>query len=336
MRTKIKLIFFSDTHIGYDHPVRKKGNKRHRGPDFSKNFHLIIDSAIETKVDFLIHCGDVFERPKIHPALVDQTYQEFVRAANANIQVLIVPGNHERSALPTSIFLSHRNIHIFDHARNYRFDLHHQTLNFSGFPYIKVNARAKLPSILRLLEQDVGINHHNFLLVHHAIDGALAGVHNFEFRNRKDTLDISDLPGKYNYIFSGHIHKHQVLQAKATPIIYTGATERTMYDQINETCGYVLFEIDQTGNTAWEFQPIPLRPMRQIRLNDQVFEMAELKKILKHQMKDYPADTIVQISAEAKETLFNLSKLSTNGHFLETMNVDITGFNHIHHAKRSE
>lgn len=336
MRTKLKLIFFSDTHIGFDHPVRPKNNKRHRGADFFKNFQIVINRAIEQKVDFLIHCGDVFEKPKIHPSIVDQTYIEFNRAASEGIKTLIVPGNHERSSLPTSIFLNHPNLFVFDRAKNLQFGYKNINLNFAGFPYIKENVRAKFRSIRQELESDISHEHLNFLLVHHAIDGVVAGVQNFEFRDRKDTLDIQDLPGKFDYIFSGHIHKHQVLNANDRPVIYTGATERTMYDQINETCGYILFEIDRAGTISWDFCPLPLRPMYQIRLEDRAFKMNKLKSYLKRSMQEMEPYSIVHISAERKETLFDLSRLASEGFFPQTMNIDITGFSHIHRARQLE
>ncbi|MEO9964335.1 MAG: DNA repair exonuclease [Reichenbachiella sp.] len=329
----ISLLLFSDTHIGFDHPLTNREVKhRKRGPDFFQNFKKIIDEAITRKVDYVVHCGDVFETKKVPAFLVDQTYAEFLRLANANISLIIVPGNHERSALPTSLFLNHPNIYIFNSPTNFLFP----DLSFSGFPYYRGDIRSLFSEYRRKMESGLHDDHFNILCVHHAIDGVKAGRQFFEFRNRKDTLAIDDLPGKYDLILSGHIHKYQVMYAsnaeRKIPIIYSGSTERTMFDEIEETKGYHIFEI-KGKKYSHQFHPIYTRPMYQIDLKSEQVEVEQLKDYLSIEMMNMDKDAIVQIAADNEQLLYKLSKLKTEGFFLPTMNITLSGFSSLHRTR---
>lgn len=333
----ISILLFSDTHVGFDHPPSGRPTKNNRrGPDFFKNFKKIISKAIELKVHYLIHCGDVFEKQNVPAFLVDQTYAEFLKAAQAGIKLIIVPGNHERSVLPPSLFLNHENIHIFDASRTFSFP----GVSVSGFPYYKGDIRSLFPSYRQKLESNLQTDQFNILCVHHAIDGVKAGHQFFEFRNRKDTLDIDHLPGAFDLILSGHIHKYQQMQAtnhsgSQIPIIYSGSTERTMFDEIDEIKGYHTFEI-QGKNFEHQFHSIYTRPMHRINLKSESINSEQIAGLLSERMADFEKDAIVQLLAEEEEMLYELSRLKTNGFFADTMNVTISGFSSLHRRKKDE
>lgn len=331
----ISILLFSDTHIGFDHPpTNKPGKNRRRGFDFFDNFRSVIDKALEFKVDYVIHCGDVFEKSTVPSFLVDQTYAEFLRLANAEIQVLIVPGNHERSELPPSLFLNHPNIHIFDVPRTYSFP----NLSISGFPYFKGDIRRKFSSLRTNLESNLNLSDFNILCVHHAIDGVKAGHHFFEFKNRDDTLNMKHLPGDFDLVLSGHIHKHQILTAsskigKNIPIIFSGSTERTMFDEIDEVKGFHTLKLFKKS-FVHEFHPLQTRPMYQINLRNESLKPEHVDKILSAKMKTFEFNAIVQIKSDQEDLLYELSRLKTNGFFDNSMNITISGFSSLHRRKQ--
>ncbi|MEO9852424.1 MAG: DNA repair exonuclease [Reichenbachiella sp.] len=329
------ILLFSDTHIGFDHaPNNKPGKNRRRGPDFFQNFKYVIDKAIELKVDYLIHCGDVFEKQSVPTFLVDQTYAEFLRIANAGIKLVIVPGNHERSVLPPSLFLNHDNIYIFDSPQTFSFP----DLSVSGFPYYRGDIRSLFPSYKEEIESQLNPENFNLLCVHHAIDGVKAGFNFFEFRNRKDTLDINDLPGQFDLILSGHIHKHQILnttnsKGDSVPIIYSGSTERTMFDEIEEVKGCHTFKVEGK-KFKHQFHPITTRSMHRIDLKSKSIQVEQVADFLVEQIANFDRDSIVQLIAEEEAILYELSRLKTNGFFANTMNITISGFSVLHRFKQ--
>lgn len=330
----IRVLLLSDTHIGFDHPTSDKPTKnRRRGFDFFENFQFIVDQALTLGVDYVIHCGDVFEKQNVPAFLVDKTYQQFLRIANAGIPLIIVPGNHERSVLPPSLFLNHPNIRIFDTPATFSFP----GLSMSGFPYFKGDIRSLFPSIRKKLENKLDLSAFNILCVHHAIDGVKAGYQNFEFRNRPDTFNIKDLPGRFDLVLSGHIHKHQIMTAKNEnnqdiPIIYCGSTERTMFDEIEEVKGYHLLTI-KGKNFEHQFNPLRTRAMFQFDLREENLQADLVKSFLNKKIKSLPKDAIVQVRAEDESVLYELSRLKTRGFFVDTMNVTIAGFSSLYRRK---
>ena len=115
----IKILFFSDTHLGFDYPIRPRTARERRGFSFFKNYETVLDYAVSEKIDLVIHGGDLFFRSKIPPLIVSKVYSTLLDFAKNNIPILLVPGNHERSAFPESIFLNHPNIHIFDEPKTF-------------------------------------------------------------------------------------------------------------------------------------------------------------------------------------------------------------------------
>ena len=48
---RMHVVFTADTHLGLDHPHRPRHPRRHRGPDFMRNFLAVVDHAIHTRAD---------------------------------------------------------------------------------------------------------------------------------------------------------------------------------------------------------------------------------------------------------------------------------------------
>ena len=70
----VRVVVFSDTHLGFDYPIRPRVERRRRGPDFFASFQRVLDYAVETRADLLLHSGDFFFRSKVSPAIVDRAY----------------------------------------------------------------------------------------------------------------------------------------------------------------------------------------------------------------------------------------------------------------------
>ena len=326
-KESISLLLLSDTHLGFDLPnSKRKSSVNKRGQDFISNFDFIIDKAIDLSVNYVVHCGDVFETQNVPPFLVDHAYQQFLRLANADIDVMIVPGNHERSVLPPSLFLNHPRVHVFDRSKTFSFP----GISFSGFPYFKGNIRGEFNKIRLNLESNLNKSDFNILCVHHAIDGVKAGFQFFEFRNRPDTINIDHLPGDFDLILSGHIHKHQEMELKSkegqsTKIIYSGSTEKTMLDEIDEIKGYHIFKISNT-QYSHQFHPLNSRSMHVVDLRNTTLTTAELKRMLMNKIESIEHDSILFIKASQRETLYELSRLKTQRFFPSEMIINISGF----------
>jgi DNA repair exonuclease SbcCD nuclease subunit len=75
----VKLFFFSDTHLGFDLPLKPRLNIRRRGDDFFRNTENILKQAVAQKADLIIHGGDLFFRSKIPAPIIDRVYELLFR-----------------------------------------------------------------------------------------------------------------------------------------------------------------------------------------------------------------------------------------------------------------
>lgn len=275
--TSLRIVFFADTHLGFDFPIKPRIERRRRGPDFFDNFRRVLDYARQTRSDFVLHGGDLFFRARIPQLIVDMVYSDIFEFAGLGIPLLIVPGNHERSILPASLFLEHPNIHIFDQPKTFSFEINGSRLAFSGFPCRRKDVQLHFPN---LLEDSGWFQHGNacqLLCLHQTIEGARVGPSGYTFRRGADVIPRSDLPEEAVAVLSGHIHRQQVLASKSlngktTPsVIYPGSIERTSFAERDERKGFYDISIVEVEKGTWrierlDFLGLPARQMIDITL----------------------------------------------------------------------
>ena len=130
---KLRFLLVADTHLGIDTPQRPRVKRRRRGEDFFRNFEAVIDRAGQGDIDFVVHGGDIFYRSRVRAGLVHQVFQPIMALADGGVPVFIVPGNHERSAIPFPLLAAHPDIHIFDTPRTFLFTKDAVTIALAGW-----------------------------------------------------------------------------------------------------------------------------------------------------------------------------------------------------------
>lgn len=85
----MKLLFFTDTHIRGTSPKNRKDNLPETLEKKLKEIKRIIE---EYKIDFVLHGGDLFDRPDISVSVVSN----FASILNSfNVPIYIISGNHD-------------------------------------------------------------------------------------------------------------------------------------------------------------------------------------------------------------------------------------------------
>ncbi len=322
----IKIIFLADTHLGFDFPLRPKKKKRRRGSDFFNNFDKIIDYAQQNKADLLIHGGDLFYRTLVPLPIVDMVYERIFKFAQTGIPIVIVPGNHESSRLPTSLFLQHPNIHYFTKAQIFKFNLKGIDFDIAGFPCVRKDIRAKFPGIFKEIQPQLSRESIKLLCMHQSIEGAKVGPSDYTFRFGKDVIPIKDIPTNYDFILSGHIHRAQILWAEnKTPVIYPGSIERTAFAEKDEKKGFYEIEINDKFNYTYKFIRLNTRPMVDIVLEKPNYLLQNLKKEILFKIKAIPADSIIRFKMTNKQNLSLLNVKFLDELIPSTMNYQISG-----------
>jgi len=313
----MRLILVADTHLGLDYPLRPRTERCRRGQDFFDNFIRVLDFAVATRADLLVHGGDLFFRSRIPPKISDLVYALLLEYAEKGLQFVIVPGNHERSQLPQSLLTGHPNIRIFDQPQTFALNLNGIKVAISGFPNERQDVRRTFPDLLQRTKWQQTQADIRLLCFHQAVDGAQVGPAIFTFRTGHDVIRLQDLPADFTALLAGHIHRRQILKRAAVnpqrvvPVIYPGSVERTSFAEKNEPKGFFEILFAPNESDTWQienlnFQPLPARPMREVVINTE-FSASHFQEQLSRQLSSLETNAIVRlkpgpgVSAEVKK-----------------------------------
>ncbi len=272
-----RLLLLADTHLGLDWPARPRVSRRRRGPDFFAAFERALDPARRGEVDCVVHGGDLLYRSKVPPRLVHSAFEPLRQVADRGVPVYLVPGNHERSAIPRGLIATHPLFFVFDRPRTFIRQLGGLRLALAGFPHARVGVRQAFPRLIDDTGWRAAPAEGHLLCIHQCLEGATVGPANFTFRGSDDVIVGADIPRGLAAVLTGHIHRHQVLERDlrgrplAAPVLYPGSTERTSFAEKDEPKGYVILELESRpgGGAAlgsWRFHQLPTRPMVQLEL----------------------------------------------------------------------
>jgi exonuclease SbcD len=339
----IRILFLADTHLGFDLPFKPRVKHRRRGPDFFRMFDLALEPAHRGEVDAVIHGGDILFRSKVPPQLVQMAFEPLKKVADKGVPVYVVPGNHERSAIPFRLWASHPNIHIFVRPKTFYLNVRGIMLALAGFPYIRDNIRQHFSCVLEQTgwnqkPADVAV-----LCMHHIVEGAALQVGSkfYVFRKKPDVIRAADFPPGFAAVLSGHIHRFQVLTKNlqgnptAVPIFYPGSIERTSFVEKDEAKGYLILEIESAGSGSdskggeiknWQFRELPARPMHQLEVQAADMTASQLESWIRQNLERLPGDSVVKIRFHGRMSpaLLNVvSSASLRSLAPDTMNVTI-------------
>jgi DNA repair protein SbcD/Mre11 len=304
---EIRILLCADTHLGFDEPIRPRVARRHRGADFFANFQRVLDQARDRRVDLVIHGGDLFFRSRVPGAILDRVYRMLLGLAALDIPIVILPGNHERSVLPSSLFLSHRNIHVFTQPETKVFDFAGLKIALAGFPCARDEVRLRFRSLVAQTALAGTEADARFLCLHQTVEGAQVGPSDYTFRGGNDVIRTADLPLEADAVLAGHIHRRQILihrrpDGTAMPIVYPGSIERTSFAERFEPKGYFELTVGGPGSDGrrrlkFEFVPLPARPMEDILLGREL-DRSGLRGFLKSRLAGLDPDSVVRLGCE--------------------------------------
>jgi len=335
MSHDVRILLLADSHLGFDLPAQTRVTRRRRGHDFVTNYHAALAPALVGEVDLVVHAGDVFDRPTVLPSIAYQAYEPLRRVADRGVPVFVVPGNHERSRLPHTRFASHPRIHVFDRPRTFVAKVRDTTIAFSGFPYERRDVRT---SFIERLEQTRWCDERaatRLLCLHHCIEGATVGPADFTFTTASDVIRTCDIPRAFAAVFSGHIHRRQVLMRDLArrpldaPVLYPGSIERTSLAEMDEPKGYMVVNVCESEgdvDVRWEFRQLTARPMVLETLSADLMDARALQLAIQTIIAAAPVDAVltIQIDGSLTETHWKaLSAARVRESAPDTMNVEL-------------
>ena len=238
----IRVLLLADTHLGL--------------PGHFEQFERALQPAVRREVDVVVHGGDVFYRSRVKPGLVMRAFEPLKRIADSGVPVVVVPGNHERSAIPYPLLAAHPGVHIFDRPRTFTLNVRGTRVAVAGFPNDRDQIAERFDALLELTAWTSTAADVRLLCLHQTVEGAKVGPVGFTFRKAPDVISARAIPSGFAAVLSGHIHRHQVLPL-ATPVFYPGSTERTSFSaERSEAKGYVTMDIDADRVCDWRFHEL--------------------------------------------------------------------------------
>lgn len=324
-----RIVLAADTHLGFDLPAHARTERRRRGDDFFANYRRVLAHVEATQPAAFVHGGDFFFRSRVAPAVVDEAFG-LLAAVAERVPVIIVPGNHDRSRLPPSLWLGHRNIHVFDRPKTITIEADGVRLAFGGFSFAWGDLRAAFAGLVAQTGIESAPADARFLCLHHTVAGATVGPNGYTFRSGPDVISRRQLPASLTAVLSGHIHRAQVLEGPHPPVVYPGSTERTSFAERNEAKGFSDLEVAVPGDGAASlaerhFLELPARPMADLELPPEL-EAEGVAAFLAARAAALPGDAVVRIVAREPrpEVVEHLRAPALRAAFPPAMNVQLS------------
>ncbi|MDO8689364.1 MAG: metallophosphoesterase [Dehalococcoidia bacterium] len=110
----MRVLFFADTHLGFDYPVQPRVSRRHRGQGFFDNFRGILDYAERTRPDLVVHGGDLFFRRRVPPKIVDMVYETLLQFSETGIPTEVPAESRPSGPRPADCVLSPFRLSCFN------------------------------------------------------------------------------------------------------------------------------------------------------------------------------------------------------------------------------
>ena len=310
----MKFIHCSDTHLGYSeyYKIDPQTGINQREQDFYNSWNRLIDEILEQKPDFVIHAGDLFHTTRPTNRAIAIALEGIQKVSDAGIPFVLISGNHSTPKIRAtgSIFESialFPNVYPAFHSKYQKFRMNDCAVHC--IPHCSLTE--ELEAAYDQIEADKKVKYQ--LLVTH---GSWAGKQSFsmgEFNEQKlpDLESISQID--FDYIALGHYHKHIRIKPN---VIYSGATERTSFNEAGNTTGFVLVELD---DLTVDYVNIPTRSMIKLEPIDcrelsavQIYE--ELSKQTSDELKDalvsltlthVQHETLVRLDNREIDEIFN-------------------------------
>lgn len=249
----MRFLHVSDTHVGFAtyHRVSPDGLNQ-REVDFFDAFARSVDVALQERVQFVLHSGDLFDSVRPTNRAIGHVLAQARRLHEARIPLVVISGNHEAPRLRETGAV----LRLLDFMPGVHAVYKGQTevvrvgeCAVHATPHAPDNEALLLE--LREVRPDPSARW-NVATLH----AGVVGVGDFrtgEFHEQ--VVPQNELPGGMDYTALGHYHRCTEVAPK---VWYAGSTERCSFRELGETKGVNLVDLSRGTVTQ---KALPTRPM---------------------------------------------------------------------------
>ena len=208
----MRFAHLADTHLGY-----RQYGLMEREEDFYNVFHKTVDKIIESKVDFVIHSGDLFETNKPSTRTLFEFQKGFFKLNEAGIPVYAIAGNHDsvmkKGSLPPQVLFKELGLKLISPSQPCYL---HGGVLICGLPYSPKTQMNYYREKLRMLEKEADNHLKSILVLHQGID---------KYFNQSYELELEHIPKNFDYYALGHLHNYIVDDFGKGKLVYPGSAE---------------------------------------------------------------------------------------------------------------
>lgn len=281
----MKILHTSDWHLG------KKLMRTERLPEQAQFLKWLLSIIQDQKINVLLIAGDIFDTPN-PPYDAQKLYFDFLNElSQLSIQTFIISGNHDSGALldASKEILSKLKVNISGHLSLKPSDhvFHLDGVSIVTLPYFRNYELYNLGKtfdlnpdddnyFLHTLEKFISTtsnsipSHHKKILLGHHLFGfySAAGSEAAIALSGIESIPLSIIENKFDYVALGHIHKPQIIK-KEKPIVYYSGSPIAMRFSEKEKKTISLIEINNDKLTH-EIIPIPqFRILKSFEINEE-------------------------------------------------------------------
>jgi len=270
----MKIIHFSDTHLGYnDLDVLNDKNINQREADFYDAFSQVVEHIKQIKPDYIIHTGDLFHRSSPSNRAITFALEQFKVIDELNIPFVVIAGNHStpRTNLSSpilTIFENFKNIHV-SYNQEYK-KVEFDKVIFHTLPHM--NDETKALEHIQMCEHNIDKSKKNIMMMHCSV-GAWYLMQEFgEWVYPSDKEYIFNM---MDYVALGHWHGFGAV-GKHENVYYSGSTERTSLNDKRNSKGFI--QINLGDKLEVDYKEINIRPivLKEINCEDYENSIAEM------------------------------------------------------------
>ncbi len=297
----MKLLHFADAHIDMANYGRHdpESGLPLRVLDFLRSLDVIIDTAVDEKVDLVIFAGDAYKDRNPAPTFQREWGRRIMRLSRAGIPTILLVGNHDLSpatgrahAIQEFDTLQVSHVHVIAKPQFLGPEQLGIPAQVIGVPWVSRSGlmasmessaakpekvfsdiEIRLNEIVQEMIESADASLPLILTAHASVQGASYG-------SERTVMLGADLvlPGslvkdpRLDYVALGHIHKPQDLnEGRHPPVIYPGSIERVDFGEAKDDKFFVIATLDHGGDTKVDWRKLNnVRPFvdRYIRLEN--------------------------------------------------------------------
>jgi DNA repair protein SbcD/Mre11 len=328
MGKTLKILHFADAHIDMANYGRHdpESGLPVRVMDFLKSLDLIVESAIQERVDLVLFAGDAYKDRTPAPTFQREWGRRIMRLSKAGIPTLLLVGNHDLSpamgrahAIEEFLTLEVPNIRVLDRPALLTPKELDLPLQVIALPWVSRSGmiahlglsaidpgrvfeemEARLTQLVQNWLEEADPKLPTILTAHASVQGARYG-------NERNVMLGNDLvlpkslvcDPRLDYVALGHVHKPQNLNEDSYPaVIYPGSIERVDFGEAADDKFFMIVHLEKK-KTRPEWRKLDcIRPFVDCHLKLEEPEGIISKIIGALPAKEKLADAIVRLVLE--------------------------------------